>query len=86
MLIKKGGIYRNSTQKKFDDKFKRLGFKIVEEVKEEVKGEVKEEVKEEVKIEEDLFELTNSELKEKCKERELPIYGTKKELVERLGD
>ena len=70
MLIKKGGIYRNSTQKKFDDKFKRLGFKIVEEVK----------------IEEDLFELTNSELKEKCKERELPIYGTKKELVERLGD
>jgi len=74
MLIKKGGIYRNSTQKKFDDKFKRLGFKIVEEVKEEVK------------IEEDLFELTNSELKEKCKERELPIYGTKKELVERLGD
>ena len=74
MLIKKGGIYRNSTQKKFDDKFKRLGFKIVEEVKEEVK------------IEEDLFELTNSELKEKCNERELPIYGTKKELVERLGD
>jgi hypothetical protein len=74
MLIKKGGIYRNSTQKKFDDKFKRLGFKIVEEVKEKVK------------IEEDLFELTNSELKEKCKERELPIYGTKKELVERLGD
>ena len=74
MLIKKGGIYRNSTQKKFNDKFKRLGFKIVEEVKEEVK------------IEEDLFELTNSELKEKCKERELPIYGTKKELVERLGD
>lgn len=74
MLIKKGGIYRNSTQKKFHDKFKRLGFKIVEEVKEEVK------------IEEDLFELTNSELKEKCKERELPIYGTKKELVERLGD
>ena len=74
MLIKKGGIYRNSTQKKFDDKFKRLGFKIVEEVKEEVE------------VEEDLFELTNSELKEKCKERELPIYGTKKELVERLGD
>jgi len=74
MLIKKGGIYRNSTQKKFYDKFKRLGFKIVEEVKEKVK------------IEEDLFELTNSELKEKCKERELPIYGTKKELVERLGD
>ena len=74
MLIKKGGIYRNSTQKKFNDKFKRLGFKIVEEVKEEVE------------VEEDLFELTNSELKEKCKERELPIYGTKKELVERLGD
>jgi hypothetical protein len=74
MLIKKGGIYRNSTQKKFYDKFKRLGFKIVEEVKEEVE------------VEEDLFELTNSELKEKCKERELPIYGTKKELVERLGD
>jgi hypothetical protein len=74
MLIKKGGIYRNSTQKKFDDKFKRLGFKIVEEVKEKVK------------IEEDLFELTNSELKEKCKERELAIYVTKKELVERLGD
>jgi len=41
---------------------------------------------EEVKVEEDLFNLTNKVLKEMCEERELPIYGTKKELVERLGD
>ena len=40
----------------------------------------------EVKVEEDLFNLTNKVLKEMCEERELPIYGTKKELVERLGD
>ena len=41
---------------------------------------------EEVKEQEDLFNLTNKVLKEMCEERELPIYGTKKELVERLGD
>jgi len=40
----------------------------------------------EVKVEEDLFNLTNKVLKEMCEERGLPIYGTKKELVERLGD
>ena len=39
----------------------------------------------EVKVEEDLFNLKNKVLKEMCEKRDLPIYGTKKELVERLG-
>jgi len=60
----------------------------IEEVKEQEDiEEVKEQEDiEEVKVEEDLFNLTNKVLKEMCEERGLPIYGTKKELVERLGD
>jgi len=58
------------------------GVKAEEDI-EEVKAE--EDIGE-VKAEEDLFNLTNKVLKEMCEERGLPIYGTKKELVERLGD
>jgi len=74
MLIKKGGVYRTTSNEKFNTDFKKLGYKIIE-----AKG-----TEEEPEVEQDLFELTNEELKEMCKEKDLPVYGAKKELVERL--
>jgi len=71
--------------KEYSSKVLKIHQKICKE-QEDIKEVKVEEDIEEVKVEEDLFNLTNKVLKEMCEERELPIYGTKKELVERLGD
>ncbi len=72
MKIKRQGVVRICTEKDYKLKYKKQGYKIVEEDKEEAKK--------------DLQDMTKKEIKKILKENDLPIYGTKAELIERLEE
>lgn len=69
--IKKGGVLRITSEKKFKELFKKQGYHIVDQPKEE---------------KENLSELTNKKLREMLEEQGKPTYGTKVELIQRIGE
>lgn len=78
MKIKKGGIYREVSEKAFKNKWKSLGY---EKIKEEKENSV--EIPEEVNAD----DYTVKELKNICKELEISGYSNKNqdELIEMIN-
>ena len=69
MRIKRGGVTRHVSQRAFDTKFKKQGYEIVEKPQTEAEKEYAE-----YDEQEDLWDYTVDELREKAKELELTGY------------